>query len=111
MTDASKEQLTCARCGKAYAASAGACPECETGGKGDDTVAADVSEWKRVRDSLKLKWVAAVLAFWVSAAVLVTVLLIDDRIDLTLTSISLGMLVIGVWLKTRYRLAHAQGSE
>lgn len=104
MKDVPQEQLICARCGKAYAAGAGTCPECESAGLASDPVVADDAEWRRARDSLKLKWVASVLAFWVSAAVLLAVLLLDDRIDLTLTSISLGMLVIGVWLKTRYRL-------
>lgn len=68
------------------------------------TPAADASDWAQRRDSLKLKWVASVLAFWVSVSVLGIVLLLDNRIDMTLVSISLGMLIIGIWLKTRYRL-------
>lgn len=51
-----------------------------------------------------MKWVAAVLAFWVSAAVLGVVSVLDGRLNLVLTSIALGMLVLGLWLKTRYQL-------
>ncbi len=62
------------------------------------------SDWARTRDGLKTKWVASVIAFWVSASILAVVLFIDGKLNLILTSITLGMLVIGVWLKTRYQL-------
>jgi len=45
-----------------------------------------------------------VLAFWVSVAVLGAVFFIDGELNLVLVSIALGMLVIGVWLKSRYLL-------
>jgi hypothetical protein len=48
--------------------------------------------------------VAAVVAFWVSAVVLLAVFLIEGRLDLILSSIALGLLFIGMWLKARYQL-------
>jgi hypothetical protein len=66
--------------------------------------AGESSDWVRTRDGLKTKWVASVIAFWVSAAILAAVLFIEGKLNLILTSITLGMLVIGVWLKTRYQL-------
>lgn len=104
MNDSSKDLQTCTRCGKPHAATAGVCPECGGAGQTGDVIPDEKSEWVRTRDSLKLKWVASVLAFWVSVSVLVVVMLLDDRIDLMLTSISLAMLIIGIWLKTRYHL-------
>ena len=65
---------------------------------------ADVSaDWTRARNSLKTRWVAAVMAFWVSVAVLAIVFFIDGRLDPILVSIALGLLVVGIWLKIRYR--------
>lgn len=61
-------------------------------------------EWIRVRDSLKTRWVASVLAFWVSAGVLAAVYLLHTELNLILVSICLGLLIVGVWLKARYQL-------
>ena len=60
--------------------------------------------WDRARKTLKTQWVASVIAFWVSAAVLGVVFFIENKLNLILVSIVLGMLLIGVWLKTRYQL-------
>lgn len=49
-------------------------------------------------------WVTAVLAFWVSAGITLVVTLITGKLDLILVCITLGMMVLGVWLKTRYML-------
>jgi len=48
--------------------------------------------------------VASVIAFWVSAAVLGVVFFMDGKVNLVLASITLGMLFVGMWLKTRYQL-------
>jgi len=52
-----------------------------------------------------------VLAFWVSVAVLGLVFVMDGKLNLVLVSIALGMLVVGIWLKTRYQrhLRHETG--
>lgn len=65
---------------------------------------AETESWSRTRDSLKMRWVAAVIAFWVSVGVLAAVFLMNGRLDLVLVSICLGLLVVGVWLKARYQL-------
>lgn len=49
-------------------------------------------------------WVVAVLAFWISAAISLVTLLITGKLNLILVSITLGMMVLGVWLKIRYQL-------
>ena len=102
MTDVHEDTAKCPRCGRTYPAGAEACPECQGAEQKIATPGTEQSEWVRERDSVKLKWVASVLAFWVSAAVLGIVLVLDNRIDLILVSITLGMLVIGIWLKARY---------
>lgn len=53
---------------------------------------------------MKLQWVAAVLAFWVSAGVFVLIYIIKQQLDLILASIVLGLMLLGLWLKTRYQL-------
>ena len=55
-------------------------------------------------DTSRNLWVLAVLAFWVSAGVTLAVMLITGKLDLILVSITLGMMVLGVWLKARYQL-------
>jgi hypothetical protein len=105
MKDASEDQTTCPQCGRRHPAAAGACPACgATGAAVDKTVQDASSAWTRTRDSLKIKWVAAVIAFWVSAAILGVVFFLQGKLNLILTSVSLGMLIIGMWLKTRYQL-------
>jgi hypothetical protein len=48
--------------------------------------------------------VASVIAFWVSAGVLGIVAFLNRELNLILASIVLGMLFLGLWLKTRYQL-------
>ena len=103
MHDPEQKPTHCAVCGHAIAPGAGACPVCEPADAETGMVPSETSVWVRERNSLKMKWVASVLAFWVSAAVLVAVYVIKDKLDLTLISIVLGMLLIGLWLKTRYQ--------
>ena len=67
------------------------------------------ADWSALRDSLKMRWVAAVMAFWVSVAVLVVVFFIEGQLNLILVSICLGLLLVGVWLKTRYQLHLRKG--
>lgn len=104
MQDARENTVVCPRCGHRHPPGVKACPACGAVGEGAGAGADDSSEWSRTRDSLKTKWVASVLAFWVSVAVLGAVFFIDGDLNLVLVSIALGMLVIGVWLKSRYLL-------
>ncbi len=49
-------------------------------------------------------WVIAVLAFWVSAGITLAVLLITGKLNLILVTVTLGMMVLGLWFKARYQL-------
>lgn len=60
--------------------------------------------WVKERDRVKTLWVIAVLAFWIAAAIVAVVYYLEGRFDLILVSITLGMMVLGLWLKTRYQL-------
>ena len=64
----------------------------------------DDAERSLAGQSLKKRWVVSVLAFWVSAFVLVAVSFAEGEINLLLVSICLGLLFVGVWLKVRYQL-------
>ena len=60
--------------------------------------------WEKQRDKAKTFWVIAVMAFWITVAVLGVVFYLRGVINLILTSIALGMLILGLWLKTRYQV-------
>ncbi|MEA3413233.1 MAG: zinc ribbon domain-containing protein [Pseudomonadota bacterium] len=95
---------TCPDCGHELPPGTQVCPGC---GKAFQSAEADLdpwSQWSRAGKTLRTQWVAAVVAFWVSAAVLGVVFFIEHKLNLILVSIVLGMLLIGVWLKTRYQL-------
>ncbi len=62
------------------------------------------SEWVKQRDRAKLLWVVTTLAFWISLVILGVVFLIKGELNFVLISVVLGMLILGVWLKTRYQL-------
>jgi Na+-driven multidrug efflux pump len=57
-------------------------------------------------DTSRKLWVVAVLAFWISAGVTLAVMLTTGKLNLNLilVSITLGMMVLGVWLEARYQL-------
>ncbi len=104
MTGSGEKQVRCPHCGKLDPFTGGVCTHCGRARVADAPAADRLAEWERARDALKMKWVIAVIAFWVSAAVLAVVFIVDDRLDLVLVSIALGLLVLGVWLKTRYQV-------
>ncbi len=62
------------------------------------------SEWIKQRDRAKLLWVVTTLAFWISLVILGVVFLMKGELNFVLISVVLGMLILGVWLKTRYQL-------
>lgn len=61
-------------------------------------------EWARKRDSMKTLWVVAVVCFWISTAILGVVFFLEDELNILLLSVSLGTMVLGVWLKARFQL-------
>jgi hypothetical protein len=71
--------------------------------KGDRRARRIHSLWERRRDRAKVVWVIAVMAFWITAAILGVVYYLEGRLDLILVSIALGLMMLGLWLKTRYQ--------
>jgi uncharacterized membrane protein len=59
-------------------------------------------------ESLKRQWVFAVLAFWITAAVILAIYLLKGELNLILLSIALGTMILGIWTKARYR-RHLRG--
>lgn len=96
---------TCTDCGHELPPGTKACPGCGKATPASVEVASDPwSQWSRTGKTLRIQWVASVIAFWVSTAVLAVVFFIENKLNLILISVVLGMLLIGVWLKTRYQL-------
>ena len=95
---------TCPDCGQEIPPAAEACPGCGKANTSAEFEADSWSKWSKDGNSLKTKWVTSVVAFWVSTAVLLLVYIIEKKLNLILVSIVLGMMIIGVWLKTRYQL-------
>ncbi|MCM8857041.1 MAG: hypothetical protein KZQ89_09355 [Candidatus Thiodiazotropha sp. (ex Lucinoma kastoroae)] len=60
--------------------------------------------WSKQRDSLKTRWVIVVVAFWVTGIIAVAMYLYSKELDFILTSIAIGMMILGVWLKSRYQI-------
>jgi len=55
-------------------------------------------------DTSRKLWVVAVPAFWISAGVTLAVMLTTGKLNLNPVSITLGMMILGAWLKARYQL-------
>jgi ribosomal protein L37E len=95
---------TCAKCGQELPPGTQYCPGCGMTNPSAKVDSDPWSQWSKARKTLKTQWVASVIAFWVSAAVLGVVFFIENKLNLILVSITLGMLLIGMWLKTRFQL-------
>jgi len=104
MNDAGQQRALCPHCRRPHDAAAKACPACGVAREPAAILSSAASDWAHARDGLKTKWVVSVIAFWVSVVILAVVFFIEQRLNLTLASIALGMLVIGIWLKTRYQM-------
>jgi len=95
---------TCAKCGHELPPGTQHCPGC---GMKPPSAQVDLdprAQWSKTSKTLKLQWVASVMAFWVSVGVLTVIYFIKGEIDLILVSIALGMLIIGLWVKTKYQM-------
>ena len=71
---------------------------------------AELPEGGLLEHSKKL-WVVAVLAFWISAGITLVVMLVTGKLNLILVCVTLGMMVLGVWLKARYQLQQRRSKE
>ena len=100
MQEVNDSHFKCPHCGHQHPQAVDVCVACGAQMKPEVDPSA---QWSKDRDSLKTRWVASVLGFWVSVAVLIVVYFIKGELELVLVSICLGLLVVGVWLKTRYQ--------
>ena len=80
-------------------------------GKQLPELARDPTEWDQQRNRAKNLWVIAVFGFWITIAILAIVYFLKDELNLVLVSIALGMMILGVWLKTRYQLMLRRGPQ
>lgn len=64
----------------------------------------DHKTWSSERDRIRLFWVLATVAFFVTVIVQVLVYLFKDELNLILISIAGGMMVLGLWFKIRFQL-------
>jgi len=64
-------------------------------------------------DTSRKLWVVAVLAFWISTGVTLAVMLTTGKLNLNLilVSITLGMMVLGVWLKASNQLRQLKARD
>lgn len=109
MSELDLERPKCQRCGHVLAKDADVCPACGAAKEDSGSHPVDQEDWATLGRSLKMRWVAAVMAFWVSIAVLIVVFFIEGQLNLILVSICLGLMIVGVWLKTRYQLHLRKG--
>lgn len=104
--------LTCPACGQVHEEATERCLLC---GAAMQALSPDSPEVDlrggSLAASLKTRWVAAVIAFWVSVAVLGIVSVLNGRLNLILVSICLGLLIVGMWLKLRYQRQLRKDSE
>ncbi|MES9872577.1 MAG: hypothetical protein ABW146_05665 [Candidatus Sedimenticola sp. 6PFRAG7] len=62
-------------------------------------------------DTDRKLWVVATLAFWVSLAITIATLVVTGKINLVLASITLGTMILGIWLKARYQLKQRKDGD
>ena len=94
---------TCRQCGHELPPETETCPGC---GKAVATARPldPWAQWSVESKTRKTLWTASVITLWVSVAILGGVYAIQNRLSLVLLSIVAGMLILGVWLKTRYQM-------
>ena len=95
---------TCRQCGFDLPPGTETCPGCGLVVKAEEPELSPWEQWSKEGKTKKLQWIATVLAFWVSAGVMAVIYFIRTEVDLILASITLGMMILGLWLKTRYQL-------
>jgi hypothetical protein len=67
-------------------------------------------DWEQQCKQAKNLWIFAVFGFYVSVIVAGIVWFLHREVNLILVSVILGMMVLGVWLKTRYQLLVRKGA-
>jgi hypothetical protein len=64
----------------------------------------NLHEWEKENNKLKTMWVVCIMIFWFSISFQTVLYIMDQKLNLILTSIIGGMLVIGIVLKIRLKL-------
>ena len=95
---------TCRKCGQDLPPGTETCHGCGTPAREEEPDLDPWAQWSKRGKTMKLQWVASVMAFWVSVGVMTVVYFVKGEVNLILASIALGMLIIGLWLKTKYQL-------
>jgi hypothetical protein len=60
-----------------------------------------LNEWERENNKLKTMWVVSIMLFWFSVSFQTVLYIMDQKLNLILTSVIGGMLVIGIALKIK----------
>lgn len=60
-----------------------------------------LNEWEKENSKLKSMWVVSIMLFWFSVSFQTVLYIVDNRLNLILTSVIGGMLVIGIALKIK----------
>jgi len=60
-----------------------------------------LNEWEKENNRLKTMWVVASLMFWFSVIFQTVLYFMDQKLNLILSSVIGGMLIIGIALKIR----------
>ncbi len=102
---------TCRKCGHELPPRTETCPKCGTTVPVAEVDLDPWSQWSKADRTMKLQWIATVMAFWVSVGVFVIMFVIKQQLDLILASIVLGLMLLGLWLKTRYQLHQRKEPE
>lgn len=70
-----------------------------------------LNEWEKENSKLKSMWVVSIMLFWFSVSFQTVLYIVDNRLNLILTSVIGGMLVIGIALKIKLQrhLAKKEG--
>ena len=60
-------------------------------------------EWEKENNKLKTMWVVAIMLFWFSVSFQTVLYVMNNKLNLILTSVIGGMLVIGIVLKIKLK--------
>ena len=107
--------IRCHECGEQITVTERLCPHCgatidvSTPIVGNDNEAC--TKWSREGEKIKIQWVIAVVAFWVTVAIQVVVYFYHGKLNFILLSIAGGMLTLGMWLKVRHGLHMRKGAH
>jgi len=104
MHHAKENDFRCPRCGHLHEAHQDSCVACGSAMDRPSARTIEQHDQSTLLKSRKMQWVAAVIAFWISAGVFTVVFIFQQRVSLMLVSICLGLMILGIGLKIRYQL-------